>query len=76
MIICLFPELKIGTTFPMLKMDGNIPNSKAWLKLYDKIGTRISPTIRKKKEEILMEFFMRRLWVAVGSLLFPLLSVQ
>ena len=37
----------------MLKMDENIPNSKAWLKHKDKIGARSSPPIRKKKEETL-----------------------
>ena len=34
-------------------MDEKIPNSKAWLKQKYKIGARISPPIRKKKEEIL-----------------------
>ena len=34
-------------------MDGNIPNSKVWLKHKDKIGARISPPIRKNKGEIL-----------------------
>ena len=48
--ICLFPGLKIGTTFAILKMDGNIPNSKAWLKHKHKIGAKISPPIRKKKK--------------------------
>ena len=53
MTICLFPDLKIITTFAILKMDEKSPNSKAWLKQKDKIGARISPPIRKKKEEIL-----------------------
>ena len=53
MTICLFPDLKIITTFAILKMDEKISNSKAWLKQKDKIGARISHLIRKNKEAIL-----------------------
>ena len=56
MTICLFPDLKIITTFAILKMDEKIPNSKAWLKQKDKIGARISPPIRKKERKNIIVF--------------------
>ena len=42
--ICLFTNSKIGTTFAILKIDENIPNSKACLKHKDKIDDRIFPS--------------------------------
>ena len=47
---CLFPDLKVGTTFAILKMNGNI----ARLKHKDKIDARISPSILRNKKEMLL----------------------
>ena len=52
--ICLFPDLKIGTTFAILKMDGNIPKSKARLKHKYKIGAKIPPHSEKERRNIIV----------------------